>query len=384
MADRDGTRFTWIFDCGAKSGKRFDEYLRPWTTRQRVPVDWLFISHFDFDHVSGLDTLMGRSVVREVMVPYVDDEELIYVLLGEIARANLDRGLVDLIADPAAFFLSRGAARVTFLNGGRPGEPGEREGPEPPDPGEPTGDKDDRGWATRISKPIEPLTAPVWARTTAGPSRVGIIDGGTCVVTITRGSVGLRLKPYRAPIAKSARQQLLADARALVGPAPSSSAGRPGLRGLAYAIAQHARTAKGRAELRGLHKKHTGSSNRASLSLLSEPFNFDPAHAYWHVRHPSAHYSRHGSGAWMNTGDAELLAPGDLADWRNCYSAHLAAVRVLALPHHGSDKNSDGNLQALCPDAVLTAHAKSTSKKHPGPDVSLAAGGRLTCVTKIS
>lgn len=65
MVDRDGTLFTWIFDCGAKSGKLFDEYLRPWTTRQRAPVDWLFISHFDFDHVSGLDTLMSRSVVRE-------------------------------------------------------------------------------------------------------------------------------------------------------------------------------------------------------------------------------------------------------------------------------------------------------------------------------
>ncbi|HEU0145951.1 MAG TPA: hypothetical protein VFR21_03630 [Bradyrhizobium sp.] len=267
------------------------------------------------------------------MVPYVDDEELIYVLLREIARGNLDRALVDLIADPAVFFPSRGAARVTFLNGGPPGEPGEPEGPEPPDPGEPTGDKDDRGWVTRISRPIAALTAPVWARSTAGPSRVGIIDGGTCVVTIARGSVGLRLKPYRAAIAQSARQQLLADARALVGPPPSSSAGRPDLRGLAYAIAQHARAAKGRAELRALHKKHAGSSNRASLSLLSEPFNFDPAHAYWHVSHPSRHYPRHGGGAWMNTGDAELLAPGDLAGWRNCYWADVELAGEVMVRH---------------------------------------------------
>jgi hypothetical protein len=44
------------------------------------------------------------------MVPYVDDEELIYVLLREIARGNLDRALVDLIADPAVF--SRRAVRL--------------------------------------------------------------------------------------------------------------------------------------------------------------------------------------------------------------------------------------------------------------------------------
>lgn len=149
-----------------------------------------------------------------------------------------------------------------------------------------------------------------------------------------------------------------------------------------YAIAQHARTAKGRSELRALHKKHAVSSNHASLSLLSEPFNFDPSRAYWHVSEPRQHRSSHGSGAWMNTGDAELLDPVDLADWRHSYAAHLGHVRVLALPHHGSDKNSDGALQGLCPTAVLTAHAKSTNKKHPGPDVSLAAGGRLACVSE--
>ena len=383
LINKDGIRFNWIFDCGAKNSKQFENYLLDWTRRLNEPVDWLFISHFDFDHVSGLNTLMSRCVIQDVMIPYVNDEELAYVLLSEIARGNLDRTLVELIADPASFFLSRGANRIIFLNGGRPMEPGGREDREPPEPpDESTAGEDGRGWTIRISKPVAALTTPAWAHSASGPSRVGIVNGGTCAVTIVRGSIGLRLMPYRAPITQTAHSQLLVDVQNLVKHALSSWPGRPGLRGLAYAIAQHARTPNGRAELRTLHKNHAGSSNRASLSLLSEPFNFDPLRAYCNVNYPFDHFSTAPNGVWINTGDAELLAPTDLNDWQKCYSTSLADVRVLALPHHGSDKNSDGNLQVLCPKALFTAHVKSTSKKHPGANVSLTAGKRLACVSE--
>lgn len=383
MVDADGTRFNWVFDCGAQSGKKFKKYLMSWLRHNHEPIDWLFLSHFDFDHVSGLETLMMRSVVKNVMVPYVDDEELVYLLLDEIARGNLSRALIDLVADPAAFFLSRGAARVTFLNGGRPRGSGKPEADEPPeDGGDPLDDKDERGWQTRINKPIMALTTPVWTRDLTSIGGVGRVDGGTCAVTITRRSIGLRLKPYRAPISQASHQQLVQDAQALVGSASASPFGRPGLRGLAYAIALHARTATGRAQLRALHNKHAGSSNRASLSLLSEPFGYDPSDPYWIVDAPIPYRHYHDSGAWVNTGDAELLDPADLADWQTCYSAYLQRVRVLALPHHGSDRNSDAALQAYVPQAILAAHARSTSKKHPGPTVSLAAGPRLACVSE--
>jgi Metallo-beta-lactamase superfamily len=382
MVDEDGTRFTWIFDCGARRHKAFDdEYLRPWLRRQRDPIDWLFVSHFDLDHVSGLDTLMSRAVVRQVMIPYVGDEELVYVFLEEIARDNLERTLVELVADPASFFLSRGAQRVVFLNGGEPRGPG-GEAPGGPEDADGSSGARDRGWKEYIDKAIITAAAPAWAATTIGRGPVGVIDGGSCAVNISRGRLGLRLKPYRAPITAAAHSSLLADIQALLGAGHSPSTGRPGLRALAYAIAQHARTSAGKAALRALHKKHVGSSNRASLSLLSEPFGYDPSNCYWHVDTSTRYTSFGRGGAWLSTGDAELLASADLADWQICYASELSHVRVLSLPHHGSDRNSDDQLQALCPDAVLTAQVKSTSKKHPGSDVTLAAGDRLACVTE--
>ncbi|WP_197021960.1 hypothetical protein [Sulfitobacter sp. 20_GPM-1509m] len=82
------------------------------------------------------------------------------------------------------------------------------------------------------------------------------------------------------------------------------------------------------------------------------------------------------------TGDAELLTEPDLENWKSCYAADLAHVDALALPHHGSDKNSGDPLQALCPIASLLAHVSAKRSIHPGANVTLAADERLCCVTR--
>jgi len=105
--------FTWIFDCGSRRTTRFNEYLRTWIRTHPEPVDWLFISHFDTDHVSGLETLMARAKVQDVMVPYVNEHELTVALLEEINRDRVEHWFTDLVADPASDLLSRGAERVS-------------------------------------------------------------------------------------------------------------------------------------------------------------------------------------------------------------------------------------------------------------------------------
>lgn len=370
----NGERFNWAFDCGARRTRQFDTYLRNWTRSAVGPLDWLFISHFDTDHVSGLDTLMSRMVVRDVMVPYLNERELAYLLLHEISRDNLDRSLVELAADPAAYFLSRGAERVTFLGGrGREGELGTIDSD--PDP------RDGRGWICKLQPQPSPLKAPLWASGKSRPSKVRRVDTAGCQINVVMGPVGLRLKPYRAPIIPFEHRGLIKAIQALVGTTAPLRA-RPGLAGLAYGVANHARTSVGRAALRKIFKSYVGSSNRASLSLLSEPVINDENNCCWHLHHSYSSEGGPGLAAWLNTGDAELLKARDLHHWENWYAAELQRVRALALPHHGSDKNSDEDFQDLCPAATLIAHVKATSTKHPGPDVILTAGPRLACVTE--
>lgn len=371
----DGTRFTWAFDCGSRANSQFDKYLRDWSERHRSVLDWLFISHFDTDHASGLDTLMLRTEVRNVMVPYLENHELVLLLLHEINRGSFTRSTVELVADSAAYFLSRGASNVTFLgNGGTPGELDPSALP-------PEGPEDSEGWRFKIVPPALPAAAPPWVARPLSVSPVSIIDGGMCDMILFNSGCGLHLKPYRAPVTDAAQTQLLTEIEQLVRTTVTAST-RSGIGKLAYAVANHARTSKGRAQLRQIYAAHAGSSNRSSLSLMSIPIVTNARDGHWEFGQKQMCQWAEGNFGWINTGDAELLASSDLADWEKCYSSFLDRIAVLALPHHGSDRNSNEALQKLFPKASFLAHVKSGNGKHPGAVVTLKAGQRLCCVTE--
>lgn len=365
----------WVYDCGSRRTARFDTYLKDWLCGLSGQVDWLFISHFDKDHVSGLETLMARIPVADVMVPYLNERELAYAYLHEVGRGNLDRWFVDLVADPAAFFLSRGAERVTFVGGRRSDgdrltEPGERPQPR----------KDDRAWRVGVYPTPRALESPGPSSSQARAAPVvGRIEGA-CEIEARHGDLALRFWPYRAPIPAYLHRGLIKALQDLVG-AKAPLTMRPGLGDLAYALALHARSNAGRKAIRAVFESYAGSSNRSSLSVLSLAEAVSGPKQGWNWSSPRGGWAR-GPAGWMATGDAELVKPPDLDDWRANYGARLDQVRVLALPHHGSDRNPDGALQALCPAAVLTAHARAGSRKHPGEGVRLAAGGRLQRVTE--
>ncbi|MER8931071.1 MBL fold metallo-hydrolase [Mesorhizobium sp. M0859] len=367
--------FNWAFDCGSRRTAKFNEYLAAWARHSPMALDWLFVSHFDTDHVSGLDNLLSRTVVNNVMVPYLNEREFAYLLLHEIARENLDRTLFDLAADPTGFFVTRGADRVIFLRGRRPDdEAGISEGGDPDRP------KDERGWYTVISPSPSTVSGP--ADKSISPAHVQIVEGGFCEITLHAQAVGLRLKPYRAPVQPYALRGIIQAIKNLVGATFVGSI-QPGLGALAYAVARHARTAAGRAGLRSIYKQYVGSSNRASLSLLSTPLVSTGVGQHWSLLRPFRWTDGSGSApAWVNTGDAELLDSAELSDWQYCYRNELAHVRALALPHHGSDKNSSAALQSLCPNATLVAHVREGSKKRPGDAIVVAAGDRLASVTE--
>jgi hypothetical protein len=240
--------FNWAFDCGSRKTGRFNEYLQAWSRQFSQSLDWLFISHFDTDHVSGLDTLMSRFVVSNVMVPYLNNREFAYLLLHEIARDNLDRTLVEIAADPVRFFVSRGADRVVFLRGRRPDvEPGRFEGA-------PDGPKDERGWYTAVNPvPWAVRSNAQRAGASQAPGRAQVVDGGVCEIDCQSGAMGVHLKAYRAPVQPYALRGLVKAMEDLLGTRPVRPL-QPGLGALAYAIARHARTRAGRAEILGVYK----------------------------------------------------------------------------------------------------------------------------------
>lgn len=363
----------WVFDCGSRSRTPLRRELQTWAAETPKEIDWLFISHFDSDHVNGLDDLLRLKRVRSVMLPYVNEEDLAYALCEAVLEPGAS-WMVDFIADPVRWLGARGVRRIFFLQGGGDESDFRPDG----EPRAPEGDAGRPGWKEAIWP--RPRLVSGGAQATGEPE-VAVIPGGDCQIASSDGFVQLRLEPYRPPVHALHHAFLLARLAGIVGLPPPSS--HNGLGAFAKAVAFKARHAKVRKEIQSTYALGVGSSNRASLSLMST-VDVDPLVSLNCALFRGETQTWHGDDpvAWFSTGDAELLDPLDLADWESRYSSDLPRARVLALPHHGSDHNSDGAFQRLNRQALLTAQVSKGALKHPGLLTRTTAGGRLALITQ--
>lgn len=92
-----------VYDCGSMSVNKSKKVVSQSFSKEDV-IDILFISHFDYDHVSLIEDLK-KSVkkIRFVVMPLLhDDEEKI--LLCNIFKALGEKALVTLVENPKEFF----------------------------------------------------------------------------------------------------------------------------------------------------------------------------------------------------------------------------------------------------------------------------------------
>lgn len=136
--------FRYVYDCGKYAAAKDDwpNLVGPVVTEYaRRPLDALFISHFDVDHINGLTALLeGFGGATRAFLPYLSPPARLMVAAHDLARgASLDRDHLEFLGDPAEWLLRRGVELVNYVRGDI--EPG---GPIPQDP-PPPGDDDNRG-----------------------------------------------------------------------------------------------------------------------------------------------------------------------------------------------------------------------------------------------
>ena len=94
--------FNMVYDCGEwKNSKRSTQLVKN-SFKSGSQIDLLFISHFDYDHISKIDILRDNYVIKVCILPCLYDEQ-------KIALSNIYRGLgylniVELIENPKDFF----------------------------------------------------------------------------------------------------------------------------------------------------------------------------------------------------------------------------------------------------------------------------------------
>ena len=116
--------FRFVYDCGSKwkkyVAKSISDYKLNIGTSE---LSLLIISHFDEDHISGLDDLLSNLPVDFAVLPYVSPLER---LLLAVANDGLDPWLYDFWADPVSYLIESKGVRTVIIMGGGAGNGPER------------------------------------------------------------------------------------------------------------------------------------------------------------------------------------------------------------------------------------------------------------------
>lgn len=105
-----------VYDCGTGSGKNelkkiIKSVFPPTTIRKRKTkqkIEFLFLSHFHFDHICGVADLLQQCEVQYVFLPLVSKFN-VFLSLAQNAANTSDRFVERLILDPVATVRELGA-----------------------------------------------------------------------------------------------------------------------------------------------------------------------------------------------------------------------------------------------------------------------------------
>ena len=99
--ERHNGRFNIVYDCGATPRRHAVPVVESVFSKKDV-IHALFISHFDYDHVSAIATLVNSvHSIRTVIIPLLENEHR--NLLVNVNRA-LSLNILKLIDNPQSFF----------------------------------------------------------------------------------------------------------------------------------------------------------------------------------------------------------------------------------------------------------------------------------------
>lgn len=131
--------FTVVYDCGTSCfvkgnnqslNSEIDLFKKGYSYRHNSlkddTIDLLFISHLDYDHVSGIKRLINEFNVKRIILPYVDPINRSY-FLASFDNDIEDNGLTlddfsSFLQEPVSFIRNQEGSKeieVSFVKGGR-------------------------------------------------------------------------------------------------------------------------------------------------------------------------------------------------------------------------------------------------------------------------
>lgn len=357
--DFNGLVIRYVYDCGSNNSDELSERIKAYR-EETASADILFISHFDNDHVSGLDLLLGEVGCDVVVLPYHSSYERVLLAIGGSVDGNLSGSYVEFLSDPVGWLGSRGVKVVVFV-GNDDTDLGDPEFPDPPRKDLPD-DWHPREWRLRIGEEaITVRAAPngpaVWRINHSDPLIVNLdgVDQNWCFLTFVHP------ERERADVFKRSVQTEFPG----VFDAPPSILGTV----MTLPLRDILRDDTQRDKLANCYATIASDRNYTSMSLYSGPFS----ELRWFSAEKVTQRGKPREGScrevgWLGTGDSQLKVPRRRAHFLRHYNRLLPLVRTIALPHHGADRNFD---RAIVPQQAerCIVSARSKNVHHPGSNV---------------
>jgi hypothetical protein len=378
-------RFRWIYDCGAwrkmsALSNRIQAFLARARADLRAPdVDALFLSHFDADHVNGLERLFEGSAgcsteVKMVVAPYLSPREVI-ATIGRAAEAGrLSADFIRAVADPADYFGGKGVQTLVLVRPDGP-PPSSSEGPGGapvlPTPSPPDGDRlsialfDPKGKSVDMDPPEK------------GKIHVIIADPASF---FEMTSFGRPLDWIFLPHAhewKLNRERVAEECRRVLKLDPDDPT-------FNQALIEKLRTRVG---LKDVKKLYCGlNSNGTSMSLYSGPRTSASGRVVFEKKKGRADWvATVNMPGWLLTGDAPLNRKDAFAQWKGAFDPVARLVGRMMLPHHGAERNFNADLISYASAGtpfVTVDHKDYSGFKRPPRKVRTVIGDRLIAVTE--
>ncbi len=342
--------FTWVYDCGAlrKSGKKalrkaVAEFASARSAESRRKVDLLFISHFDSDHVSGLDELISQTEVDTAVIPYLTELDKAAILIEASNSRSMRERLALCIIDPVTWLRSRGVKRVVVVGGSdTDGRPALTEG------------LDDLSTGVPVDLPavfLDGRSKPV--RLSDDGSATEAATGCAWVLRSSDGGLSdWAFVPFVHPKAEGIPDRL---ARALNSFLEKQEGDGPLLERLIKVLAD----SKSRVSLRKLYvDAGLANSNAISMSLYIGPYK-DSAPSRRIALRDDWYSWKNKRVGWLLTGDANLGNGEYRRAWLSFFKPFSDRIGTLMLPHHGSVYNFDREiLQSITEGGYIFACAR--------------------------
>lgn len=365
------TQYQWIFDCGSRRSSQIAKAISSVEKSKlwKKETDLLVVSHFDNDHINGLEQLLENNNVRTLVLPYASYRQRLACMAS--VHSSMEAVSPEVAAfglDPVGYLSSRGLlekiSAIVFVTGG---EAGAYDGGGSLFPDGET----DNGHATRWSG-------------TWGDSQYDRVTP-----TNVSGSTAFGLLPQNAPVLLSRFHWEFVFYNASL---PDESATRSGasitevqadVAGILRrnrVLQPGAQPKRGwRVDLRNCYIKHFGSSgperNNISLCVLARPAGGYPVGACSvfseAIERSAATFTKlHISDAHQSlllTGDLEIdgrrmaAMQAHFRDWR------WRGLSVMQIPHHGSRHSWKQGNSALANQrhSVLCVPTERGAGHHP-------------------